>query len=578
MPLVMLASGRLRTFVLGLATGQFRPAANGAFDAKELAEAEPGQYQERLTSRPVRVEVTSAAVPYGVEVTLLNPFTYRAAAISNVSGLLAVIGLIALAIGLLAQLLFVDAGLGINVPIATAALLLAGWVVRDPGRPAPRPLDAWLAPGALILSAFVALRGDGTLVALDILGAIALSGAALVSFGGLRVLERPFAAIIDLAGRLALSGMVAAIRPFAAVVGAVPSLRGTSRSGSVAAVLRGLLLAVPLVILFVALFSSADAVFARITGDVLGWNLDLGSLPARLAVAGLVAWVAAGLLAFVAKGGNRPPRAATDGARRRLGSAEAVTVLVVLDLLFVAFVVLQATYLFGGRDTLEASGLTYAEYARRGFFELLAVAFLVGWLILAMEAFVRSRSRAYVTAAIGLVVLTIVVLASAFLRLRLYQDAYGWTELRFYVLAAIAWLAIGALMASATLARDRTRWLLHGMLALSFAFGLAFNVIGPVRFITEQNIQRAIHPDLVAPGGETGLDVYYLASLGDDALSVLVDNHCKFPLPEDEFNALAYRADRAARDDAANAWQAWNLSHEFARDLTLSRFCLTSAP
>jgi signal transduction histidine kinase len=84
--------------VLGLAAGQFRPAANGSFDAKELATPEPGQYQERLTSRPVRVEVTSAAIPYGVEVTLLNPFTYRATAIANVSGLLAVIGLIALAV------------------------------------------------------------------------------------------------------------------------------------------------------------------------------------------------------------------------------------------------------------------------------------------------------------------------------------------------------------------------------------------------------------------------------------------------------------------------------------------------
>lgn len=490
------------------------------------------------------------------------------------------IGLVAGASGLLAQFLFVDAALGINVPIATAALLIAGWVVRDPTKPPPRLLDAWLAPGALILAAFVSLRGDGTLVTLDVLGAIALSGAALISFGGLRVLERPFAAIAELGGRLALSGIVAGVPPFAALARGLPSLQGSARTGRIAPVLRGLLIAVPLVIVFVALFSAADAVFARITSDLLDWNLDLGSLPGRLAVAGLVAWVTAGLLAFVATREDRAAQAVGDaGPRRRPGldSAEAVTVLVVLDLLFIGFVVLQGTYLFGGRDTLEASGLTYAEYARRGFFELLAVAVLVGGLILAMERFVRARTRAYVLAAIGLVVLTIVVLASAFLRIRLYQDAYGWTELRFYVLAAIAWLAIGALMAVATLTTDRTRWLLHGMLALSFAFGLAFNVIGPVRFITEQNIQRAIHPELVARGGETGLDVYYLASLGDDALSVLADNHCRFPVSDDEFNALVFRAERAARDDAANAWQAWNLSHELARDLKLSRFCLLSA-
>lgn len=491
------------------------------------------------------------------------------------------IGLVALAAGLLAQFLFVDAGFGINVLIATLALLLAGWVVRDRAKPSPRLLDAWLAPGSLILAAFVALRGDGTLVTLDVLGAIALSGAALVSFGGLRVLERPFTAIADLAGRLALSGIVGGTQPFAALAGLTSTLRGHSRAGRFAPVLRGLLIAVPLVLVFVALFSSADAVFARITGDLLDWNLDLGSLPGRLALVAIVAWVAAGLLAFVARGEDRSPGTTTDAVasgRPHLGSAEAVTVLVVLDLLFIGFVVLQGAYLFGGRDTLEASGLTYSEYARRGFFELLAVAFLVAGLILALEGFVRTRTRTYVLAAIGLVLLTIVVLASAFLRLRLYQDAYGWTELRFYVLAAIAWLAIGALIAAVTLARNQTRWLIHGMLVLSFVFGLAFNVIGPVRFIAEQNIQRAIHPELVAPGGETGLDVYYLAMLGDDALSVMAENLCALPGPlsKQALEAVTMWKGWLGRDAAGKAWQAWNLSRERARDARLSSVCLLS--
>ena len=489
------------------------------------------------------------------------------------------IGLVAVAIGLVAQFLFVDAGLGINVPIATVVLLGAGWRVRHPERAAPRLADAWLAPGALILSAFVALRGDGTLVALDILGALALSGAALVSFGGLRVLERPFAAIASLAARLAISGVVAGARPFAALVRSMPSLRGRGVTGRAAPVVRGLLIAVPLVILFVALFSAADAVFARLTEDLFDWNVDLGAIPGRLVVSGAVAWVVAGLLAFVSTGYDPAPESGGDRAptRFRLGSAEAVTVLVVLDLLFIGFVILQATYLFGGRDTLDASGLTYSNYARRGFFELLAVAFLVGGLILAAERFVRDRSRAYIAAAIGLVVLTIVVLASALLRLRLYQDAYGWTELRFYVLAAIIWLALGAVMAVVTLATNRSRWLLHGILALSFAFGVAFNVIGPVHLVTEQNIQRALHPELVAPGGETGLDVFYLASLGDDALPLLAQHRCDLPLSEDEVRAFETRVNLLSRDNAGTAWQAWNLSRERARDLRFGGACRLSA-
>jgi signal transduction histidine kinase len=83
---------------LGLADVEFRPAANGAFEAAERAQPQPGQRREQITSQPVLVAVTSAAVPYGVEVTLVNPYTYRAEAIANVTGLLAVIGLIALAV------------------------------------------------------------------------------------------------------------------------------------------------------------------------------------------------------------------------------------------------------------------------------------------------------------------------------------------------------------------------------------------------------------------------------------------------------------------------------------------------
>lgn len=86
---------------LGLAGSVFRPAANGAFEAVDQAEPQRGQTREPLVSKPLIVEVTSAAIPYGVEVTLLNPYTYRAIAIANVSGLLAIIGLIALTVAII---------------------------------------------------------------------------------------------------------------------------------------------------------------------------------------------------------------------------------------------------------------------------------------------------------------------------------------------------------------------------------------------------------------------------------------------------------------------------------------------
>ena len=265
-----------------------------------------------------------------------------------------------------------------------------------------------------------------------------------------------------------------------------------------------------------------------------------------------------------------PPATSIDRTRPRIGTTECLVVLVALDALFAAFVVIQAAYLFGGLDTLATTGMTYAEYARRGFFELLAVAFLVAGLILGLEALVTRRSRAYVVAAIVLVGLTIVVLGSSLLRLRLYQEAYGWTELRFYVLAAIGWLAIGALAGIAALATNRTRWLLHFMVVLSVVFGIGFNLIGPVQFIAEQNVARAVDPSLVPPGGETG---------PGRVLPLLAGHRCRHRHGRGTAAAARagtrrggrrprrFRASPWPSSHYSDAWQGWNYSRETARAL-----------
>ena len=78
--------------------GEFVAASGGTFTARELAGPQPNQQQEPVSSDLIVLENRSVLVPYAVEVVLSNPFTYRATAIENVSGLLAIIGLIALAV------------------------------------------------------------------------------------------------------------------------------------------------------------------------------------------------------------------------------------------------------------------------------------------------------------------------------------------------------------------------------------------------------------------------------------------------------------------------------------------------
>jgi hypothetical protein len=467
----------------------------------------------------------------------------------------------ALAFGILAQLLFFGVGIGINVPIAVVALLTAAWLAGGPRVRRLRLAESWLPLAAITLAVPVALRGDRTLVALDVLGSLLLTAASVAAMGGFRVFARPLGGVLAMAvsgaGSVLGGGAAHVLGTASRELPSAPLRRGL---GSWAPVARGILIAVPLVLLFMVLFSAADAVFAEWTQRLFRWNLDLGDAVWRIILAAVVAWFAAGLLAFPFRSDDERGEeelASAWSRRPRIGIIEMLVVLSALDLVFALFVVLQATYLFGGQDTLADTGLTYAEYARRGFFELLAVAFLVGGLVLVAEWFVRERTRPYRAGLIGLVVLTLVVLASAFLRLRLYQDAYGWTELRFYVLAAIFWLAIGTIVAIATIIVNRSGWLLHVMLGLSVVFGLAFNVIGPVQFVAQRNVDRL-------QSGERG-DLDYVVTLGADAVPAFVQavSGGSRPVPPQLLDEMAWAS---GLDNPGNeAWQAWNLSRENAR-------------
>jgi len=126
------------------------------------------------------------------------------------------------------------------------------------------------------------------------------------------------------------------------------------------AVLRGLILAAPLVLVLGLLLSSADAVFA----SFFRLSLDPASITEHIVVILLAAWAMAGLLRLC----SAAPLAQVTTRQRRLGRAELLTVLVCLDALYAAFAAAQLVALSsGGRRVIETAGLTYADYARNGF-------------------------------------------------------------------------------------------------------------------------------------------------------------------------------------------------------------------
>jgi hypothetical protein len=470
---------------------------------------------------------------------------------------------LALLLGLAVQYLFYGQGLGLNFALATALFLAAAWTLRTPGLRI-RLIDLWIPLSALAFAALVAVRADAALTVFNVLAALTLSGAAVVVFGGVPVstlaLRRIVLEALSLIGRL-FAGV------FDAIAHAWPVIRRSSpRAARAAGPLAGVLLATPFVLVFAMLFSSADVVFARALERVIDLKriLELlGEAPGRLTVAGVVAWAATGALWTT----SRAPRHDTGGRAAGILGTEAATVaLLILDALFAIFVVLQLAYLFGGRDTLDAAAISYSSYARRGFFELITVVALVGGLLIGVELLVRARSRTFVLASVTLLLLTGAILVSAHYRLDLYQRAYGWSELRFYAFAAIAFLAVALAIFIWSVLRARMSLAVPPLVAAAVVVALWVNVIGPSGHIARANLARAIDPTGLPDDAQRSLDVWALWSLGDGAAPDIVARYDA--VPDSDRRRLfdvVHRYTRWRDLSRTPDWRAWNLDRERAR-------------
>ena len=469
--------------------------------------------------------------------------------------------------GLLAQLLFYGQLLGINFPIWVAFVLGAALIVRRPTARIDR-FDAWIPVAALLFASLCAFRTDGMLMLFDVAAAGTFTVAGIVAIGGQPITRYSWHSIASYAVR-AIGVFFLGAGYLANGFHAVPRSR-VERQTTPWRVLRGLAYAAPLVIVFGALFAGADAVFGTFVRQLVPPDLLAPSdVVGRVILAGVAAWLLGG--AIVCGWLMHEPDASDNQeraiVRTRIGATEAIVILASVDALFLVFVALQAAYLFGGLDTLAVSGMTYSDYARRGFGELIVAAALSGILLIVLGNLVEVRGRIYRLLSAALAVCSGIVVASAYLRITLYQQAYGWTELRFYTVAGIAWLALCAAVALMCVLMDRITPLPKVALLSGLVVAVACNLVGPQAFVTQQNVDRAMDPALVAPGGQSGLDVGYLSSLDADAIRVLAGSINSLP---DDLRPGAASALSEARVNleagAQRGWPSWNYARQAALD------------
>ncbi|MCI0355688.1 MAG: DUF4173 domain-containing protein [Acidobacteria bacterium] len=279
---------------------------------------------------------------------------------------------------------------------------------------------------------------------------------------------------------------------------------------------RGALVALPILFVFGSLLIAADSAFESVVSGL--FQLDLGPTITHLLVAAFFAWISGGLLRSYLLPRGSVPVAAPAGPS--LGLVEISVVLTLVDLLFLGFVLVQLQYFFGGSASVVGAGsLTYAEYARRGFFELVAVAGLVLVLLLGADALRKPSAgpeRLFRLPAAAQVVLVFAIMASAMQRMLLYQREYGLTELRLYTTAFMGWLALVLIWFAATILRGRTNRFPLGVLLSGIATAAILNVGNPDAIIARTNLERA--------HAGRSLDVAYLSTLSADAVPLLISS------------------------------------------------------
>ncbi|MFG3600831.1 DUF4153 domain-containing protein [Micromonospora chersina] len=393
------------------------------------------------------------------------------------------------------------------------------------------------AAAALVLLAVLAFRNAWWLVTFCVLGALGCATLAIV--GGRLV-------------RSILFGLVAA--PFAAFRG-LPWVRrhvtASPEAGTVRKVTGSVVATVLVLLVFGSLLSSADAAFSEVLTAVVP-EINIGTVFRWIflaAVGGLIAVAAVYTLAA-------PPDLSTVDrpSSRRLGVLEWAPAIGALTLLFVGFVIVQFTVLFGGeRHVQKVAGLSYSEYARSGFWQLLFVTLLTLAVLGGVSRWAsreRPAERHLLRVLLGLLsALSVVIVVSALSRMWTYQKVYSFTGERIFVMAFELLLGAVFLMILAAGVRWQGRWIPGTTVALAVAMLLGLAVLNPEDYAAKRNILRY---------ERTGkIDAWYLRALSADATPALTG------LPDPVRRCtLSWIADDLEESDP---WYAWNLGRYRAR-------------
>jgi hypothetical protein len=443
--------------------------------------------------------------------------------------------IVVLLLGWLFDFLFWEHPIGVNFALFSTLCLLGGFgiLLVDGFRPARKTL--WLLVPFLFFTTITFLRQEP----LTIFLAYTFTTISLVllvnSYMGGQWMQYGLSDYVIKSTRL-IGSMI--VRPFRFLLFNYRADKedvkngNTTRKLPIAGIVRGLLIALPIVILFTSMFASADLVFDQKLTDFLDKFEadDISEYITRTIYVLLCAYLMAGVFlhATFESGDEKMREEGNPFIKPFLGFTESAVILGSVSILFTIFVIIQFQYFFGGQSNIGVEGYSYSEYARRGFNELINIAFISLVMIIGLSKFTRRETdvqrRVYSGLSIFLVVLVMVILVSAYQRIDLAIDWHGYSRLRLYPRIFLIWLGIlfVSIVALETLRLEK--YFTFAFLLASFAFGASLAFVNVDHAIVKYNIPRVLE-------GKT-LNTIHLSSLSTDAIPALVDDFKSLDMPQ----------------------------------------------
>ena len=437
---------------------------------------------------------------------------------------------------------------GINWPIwvaaASVSLILSRLVTVRRVETPLLVLVAW----ATLLSLGFALIAKEPFYGLIVLSDAMLLGLATITLGAEKW--------SDLSAKLLVA--VPFLAPFRVVtttareVASAPNSVSSPRSRSI---IKGALLSVPLVIVLVALLGSADPVIRWSTDHIAAWLPDWSFPPRVLFFAFLLTLTLGANSIARRQPAAKFPQYPQLGVAPTVGLTEQRMVLWSAAVVLWLFVLLQASYFIHPPPAAVGTGVTFADFARRGFGELSFAATLVGAIILVLE-YVRPADATEHDRAIlrrlelALIIAIELVLISAYRRVILYEQAYGYTTARVFAQAymIVMALSLGALALEIT----------SGRTSIAFGRRVAEIALGAFTVLVFWNFEAWIVNKNLDRGAITGkFDARYTRQLSRDAIPTLVQRRTEIPVAQRDSVMSQLGCERF---QAERRWFEWNRS------------------